>query len=361
MGEMLLTELGLYNARPTLRVDGQQNDRIDRLLRSMVMSEQEGGLSSLRVSFINWESQEDGSARPAFEDEALLKLGTELKVYGGEVAAPTEVFSGKVSAIEFAADPDGPPHLTVYAEDGCAKARLTRYTEVYPDKTLKQVVEAVARRASLTPQVTGLTDITDTWFQCNESDLAFLRRLLRRFGADAQVVGSELHVSPRDQVHRNDVELTLNSQLHRVRVVADLAQQATEVKVTGFDPLQGQAVSGTGSSAPLGPGTGRKGKDELQGVFQAREEQLSHQLALSQTEADALAKAHFAARARSFVRVEGVCEGNPSIRVGSHVALKDLSRRWDNTYYVIACEHRFDARRGFETAFTAESAFFGNP
>ena len=43
MGEMLLTELGLYNARPTLRVDGQQNERIDRLLRSMVMSEQEGG------------------------------------------------------------------------------------------------------------------------------------------------------------------------------------------------------------------------------------------------------------------------------------------------------------------------------
>lgn len=361
MGEMLLTELGLYNARPTLRVDGQQNERIDRLLRSMVMSEQEGGLSSLRVSFVNWESRENGGAGPAFEDESVLKLGTELKVYGGEVAAPTEVFRGKVSAIELSADPDGPPHLTVYAEDGFAKSRLVRHIDAYPDKTVRQLVEAVAGRANLTPQVTGLEDITDTWFQCNESDLAFLRRILRRFGADAQVVGSELHVSPRDQVHRNDIELTLHSQLHRVRVVADLAHQATEVKVTGFDPLQGQAVSGTGSSAPLGPGSGRTGRSELQRVFQARDEQMSHQLALSQPEADALAKANFAARARGFVRVEGVCEGNPALRVGTHVALKDVSPRFDNTYYVTACEHRFDATRGFETEFRAESAYLGNP
>lgn len=361
MGEMLLSELGLYNARPTLRVDGQRSERIDRLLRSMVMSEQEGGLSSLRVSFINWESREDGGAGPAFEDEAVLTLGTELAVYGGEVAAPTEVFRGKVSAIEFAADPEGPPHLTVYAEDGLAKSRLVRHIDVYAAKTVKQLVEAVAIRANLTPQVSGLEDITDTWFQCNESDLAFLRRILRRFGADAQVVGNELHVSPRDQVHRNDVELTLHSQLHRVRVVADLAHQTTEVRVTGFDPLQGQAVSGTGSSAPLGPGNGRSGRSELQRVFQARDEQMSHQLALSQTEAQALAKASFAARARSFVRVEGVCEGNPGIRVGTHLALKDVSPRFDNTYYVTASEHRFDARRGFETEFRAESAYLGNP
>jgi phage protein D len=361
MGEMLLTELGLYNARPTLRVDGQQDERVDRLLRTMVMSEQEGGLSSLRVSFVNWESREGGEAGPAFEDEALLKLGTELKVYGGEVAAPTEVFRGKVSAIEFSADPEGQPRLTVYAEDGLAKSRLVRHIDVYPDKTVKQLVEAIAGRAQLTPQVTGLEDVTDTWYQCNESDLAFLRRVLARFGADAQVVGTDLVVSPRDRMHRNDVELRRPSQLHRVRVVADLAHQATEVRVTGFDPLQGQAVSGTGSSAPLGPGSGRTGAAELQRVFQAREEQASHQLALSQPEADALAKAGFAARARGFVRVEGSCEGNPSIRVGTHVALKDISPRFDNTYYVTACEHRFDTNRGFETVFAAESAYLGNP
>jgi len=42
------------------------------------------------------------------------------------------------------------------------------------------------------------------------------------------------------------------------------------------------------------------------------------------------------------------------------VALKDVSPRFDNTYYVTACEHRWDVNRGFETGFCAESAFFGD-
>jgi uncharacterized protein len=361
MGEMLLSQLGVYTARPTLRVGGQQNDRVDELLQAMVLAEQEGGLSSLRVTFANWASREDGSAGPAFEDEQILKLGTELTVYGGEVAAPTEVFRGKVSALELRFDSDGPPKLIAYAEDGLAKARLVRSIDVYENKTLKYVAEQVCKRANLTPKVDDLPDITDTWFQCNESDLAFLRRLLRRFGSDAQVVGTELHAALRDKVHRNDIELRLHSQLYRVRAVADLTQQVTEVTVTGFDPAQGQAVSGAGSGAPLGPGSGRTGKTLVQSMYQGRPEQMSHQLALSQTEARALAEANFAARARGFVRVEGVTEGNPSIRVGSHVALKDVSPRFDNTYYVTAATHRFDVTRGFETEFTAESAYFGNP
>ena len=361
MGEMSLSQLGLYAARPTLRVDGQQNDRIDTLLQAMILTEQEGGLSSVRVAFANWESRPDGSAGPAFEDESVLKLGTEVAVYGGEIAAPTELFRGKVGALELRFDSDGPPRLTAYAEDGLAAARLKRRIDVYDDKSVADIAQAVAQRAGLTPKVTGLTDVTGTWFQCNESDLAFLRRVLRRFGADVQVVAKELHVAPRDQVHRNDVELHLHSQLYRIRAVADIAQQATEVRVTGFDPKQGQAISDTGSSAPLGPGSGRTGKAELQRAFGDRDEQVAHTLALTQGEAHALAQAHFAARARGFVRVEGVCEGNPAIRVGTNVAIKDVSPRFDNTYYVTGCVHRFDVTRGFETEFTAESAYFGNP
>jgi phage protein D len=232
---------------------------------------------------------------------------------------------------------------------------------VHESKTVADLARTVAQRAGLTPQVDGLADVSDTWFQCNESDLAFLRRLLQRFGGDAQVVGNELHVAPRAQVHRGDVELRLHSQLLRVRAVADLAQQTTELRITGFDPAQGQAFSGTGSGAPLGPGRGRSGKDELQRAFQDRDEQQSHALALSQTEAQAQAQAAFAARARGFVQVWGTCEGNPSLRVGSHVALKDVSPRFDNTYYVTACEHRWDATQGFQTEFHAECAYFGEP
>ena len=42
-----------------------------------------------------------------------------------------------------------------------------------------------------------------------------------------------------------------------------------------------------------------------------------------------------------------------------HVALKGISRRFDNTYYVTSAVHRLDVERGYETDFEAESAFLG--
>jgi phage protein D len=361
MGESNLSHLAYYSARPTLRIAGQDNAMASGLLQSLVMREQEGGLSSLEAAFVNFTTRESGQVGPAFEDEAVLKLGTALKVYAGEAAAPTEVFSGLVSALEFAFDSEGPPRLIVQAEDSAQQARMTRRIAVYEQQSVADIARAVANRMGLTPTITGLSDTSVLEVQFDESDLAFLRRLLARHGADLQVVGSELQVAPRQDVQRNGLTLRMHSQLHKLRVVADLAHQVTEVKVTGFDPAQGAAVQGSGNSAPLGPGSGRSGKSLLQQTWGERVQQTSHRLALSQAEADALAQAEFAQRARRFVRVHGQCEGNPALRVGTHVTLAEVSPRFDNTYYVTACTHRYDMQRGFETEFSAECAYLGNP
>ena len=76
-------------------------------------------------------------------------------------------------------------------------------------------------------------------------------------------------------------------------------------------------------------------------------------------EARALADASFDRRARRFVSVEGLAEGNPALRVGTHVSLRGLSPRFDNTYYVVRASHRYDQTRGYETEFEAECAYLG--
>ena len=131
MGEMNLSKLAFYSARPTLRIDGQDNDMASGLLQSMVMREREGGMSSLELAFVNHTARESGQVGPAFEDEQVIKLGAEMKVYAGEAAAPTEIFSGLVSAIELAMDSEGPPRLIVQAEDKAQKGRMNRRIAVH--------------------------------------------------------------------------------------------------------------------------------------------------------------------------------------------------------------------------------------
>lgn len=357
-GEQALSPQAVHAARPTVRVDSQANSKVADLLLAMEMTEQEGGMSTLELRFGNVASNPQGGAALAFEDDRVLKLGAEISVYGGDENAPQEIFRGLITALDAEFPEEGPPELVVLAEDRLQRARMARRTELHREVSIGDLAQAVASRFGLTPVVTGFSDQIGTWMQLNESDLAFLRRLLARYDGDVQIVGTEMHVSPRAEVQRGTVELQLASQLRRARVVADLSHQVTEVTITGWDAAQGQRVSKSSTGGALGPGAGRAGADVLNEIG-ARSEHVGHVAVNSDPEAQALADASFDRRARRFVCVEGLAEGNPALRVGTHVKVAGLSSRFDNTYYIVRASHRYNQTRGYETEFEAECAYLG--
>lgn len=351
----------IVTLRPTVRVEGEENERVTALLLAMRLVEAEGGMSGLELRLTDIASDPEGGTEDAFDDESIVKLGSAIAVYTGEEDSPQEIFQGKVTAIEYVRDEQNPPEIALHAEDALQKARLVRRTKLYEDASISDVVNQVANAAGLTPQVNGLSDNLGTIAQIDESDLAFLRRLLARYGGDMQVVGSELQVAARQDVQRGTITLEHGAELLEVRIVADLADQASEVTVTGWDPAQGARVTGRSDGSGLGPGSGRTGASILEEKFSRRSEHLGQLAAVAtDAEANAVASAALARRARRFVRVEGKSQGNPALRVGTHVTLSGLPNRWNNTYYVVRAEHRFDLVNGYQTLFEAESAYFGD-
>jgi uncharacterized protein len=361
MTELPLAAGQIYDTGPVIELDAGRAHALERELLAMELREARGGLASLELRFQGAAQHERGGIDLAFEhdDTDLLGLGESVRILAGDSADPVELFRGRVSAVEFAIEEDGAPELLVQAEDALFPLRLRRVTRLHPAGSLRGIVEAVLAPSGLLSRIDGLDGQVAAQAQTNESDLAFLRRLLADHDADLQMVGEELHVAPRAAAPRAEVTLAIGFQLQRVRVVADLADQPTGLTFAGFDAKAGRKIAITARDPALGPGRGRTGTEVQTATFGARAEHLDHRHVDTQTEAQALIDAAFAARARGFVKACGTASGNPRIRVGTDLRLQGLGPRFSNTYRVTAACHRFDRSEGYRTEFEAESAFFG--
>ncbi len=361
MGDTPITagNFAIYSAAPTLKVDSQSRATVDRMLLAMEMIESVGGLTSMELRFSNFGSFTGGEAGYVFEDDAVLKLGAQVEVFAGDQTSPTSLFKGRISALEGRYGSPNAPELVVLAEDALQAARMKRRSKVHENLTLADLVSNLAQSVGLTPRTDGLSANAGTHVQLNESDLAFVRRILARYDADLQVVGDELHAAPRTQIQRNQIELTLDEHLRAVRVIADLAHQVTKIEYSGWDFAQGQVAASSRDANPPGPGTGRAGSDLLKDAFGDRAEQLAHVSVRDSSEAQAVVDAEWEQRSRRFVTLHATTVGTPDLRVGSHVKVNRLGTRFDNTYAVVAATHRYDQTRGYETDFTAECAYLG--
>jgi phage protein D len=353
----------VHSTLPTVEIDGMSYPLLSANIVAVRMEETLGGLSSLELSMTDWVARGDGSAGHGSDAGSPLKLGAGLRVFMGPAAILAgEIFDGQVTALECETREAEPPLITVVAEDRLFAARRKRRTRLFENKSVKDIVTQVAGDHGLTPEVRdGLPTFTATWAQEDETDLAFLRRLLARFDGDLQIVGAKLQAGKVGLNQRSALTLTAGSTLESVRVTADVADQITAAKVATHDPATGEALTGEAQAQGNGPGHGKTGADVLNEKFAAVEWPLRRYGPMTQAEADAVAQAEYDRHARAFVRACGTAIGNAQLRVGSWVTLAGVNAQFANDYAVIRCTHRYDPAFGYRTDFIAESAYLGDP
>jgi uncharacterized protein len=361
MPEDQLYETLIVDTRPVLEIDGEQHPMIVELIESLEVCEQAGGLSTLEALLGNSADHEGAGLEFAFEftETSFFALGKQIRVLAGDALDPQEIFRGTISALGFECADGGQPRLRVIAEDALMPWRMVRRNRSFPAGPVRDIVDALAADTPLTAVITGLNDETDAQQQLNETDLGFLRRLLDRYDADVQVVGDELHVSPRAAVDRGSVTLELGHQLRSVRVTADLAHQRGVTQLAGLDVGTGGVEVVEAAGDQFGPGDGMTGSEAIEAAFPGTRDRIAGTAFRDGAEAQAVADSAQRRRARRFVIAEGTATGNSAIRVGTVLTLSGLGPRFSNDYYTVRTRHAFDQEAGYVTDFTAECAYLG--
>ncbi len=351
--------VAVYSTRPTIEVGGLDYPLINQNIIAIRVEEAIGGLTTAELTVVDWVARTDGTSGFAGDSGSPLVLGAGLRVFLGpaEVLA-SEVFDGQIIAVETEVVKDGPPRLTVIAEDRLFAARRTRRSRILTEKSPGDVATQIAQDYNLTPEIrSGLDTPVCNWVQQDESDLAFLRRILARYDADVQIVGGKMQVGRIAMDQRNALTLTVGTTLECVRICADVAHQISRAKLTSFDPASGNPVTADIAAQGSGPGSGKTGADLLSSAFAAIQHPLGHYGPMTQGEADRVAAAVCDRRSRAFVLASGTAIGTAELRVGSWVTLAGVNPAFANVYAVTSATHRYEPTQGYHTDFVAECAY----
>lgn len=344
-----LADNAFVNARPRLCVEGECRPDLAGALISLVVNLPLSGSGHAELVVGNFGLDENGGG-PGFLFPDV-DLGRRVQVRFGEDDGE-RVFEGEVTGVEERYG-DGAPRLHLLLQDRLHRLARNRRSQVLEDLSLNDVVRRVADDAGLESDV-NVPGGSATWHQLNESDLAFLLRLLGRFDIALRWDGERLRARA-EAPDSEPVQLDAQDNALRVRLIADLNHQPRETQVLGINVARNNALSAHADrfSSPL---EGESGASTLADLGWAGQEIVPQPLPRSQIEADALAQAHFDRRAKRFVSGEVRCIGEPGLGSGREVRLSGVSPRLAGVYRVVHCVHRFDGVTGFESHLKVQRA-----
>jgi len=336
------------NTRPVISVNGEENPQINGMLGDMIVNLPLMGSAHAELSLTNW-GEGTQAADVLF---SALDFGDSIKIAiagrdpGSGETTEHPIFDGEITGIEERYG-GGAPQLFLLVQDKLHHLGRLRNSRTFEEYTADEIVQAIARESGLTADEVSVSSLRSTYHQINESNLAFLFRLLTHFDVALRLDDGRL----RARAEAPDSQpIVLNADQNKIpiRLLADLNNQQTTARVQGFNVGTHEQVSGSADTLYPSP-AGTTAAQTLRRLGWSGDTELRQPFPLSQGEAEAYATAHFSSRARRFITGDIRCDGEPLLKSGREIRLEGVSPRLQGKYQVVHCVHRFGGEKGFET------------
>ncbi len=338
-----MTTPAFVSTRPQLKLNGEARDDLEQALNAMVVNLPLNGSAHAELQLNNWGQTGQGDTPDFLFND--IALGKSLEILIGADDRPSTIFTGEITGIEERFG-DGSPALVLLLQDRLHRLARSRHSRSFDDQSPDDIVRSIASDAGLQADA-SISAATATWHQLNESDLAFLLRLLGRFDIALRLEGNALRAKP-EQPDPAPLAIDAQDSALKIRLLADLNHQPVSVKVQGYNVGTAEAVDHDSSAMQPAP-RDKTAAATLTDLGWPGEEVVPQPFARSSAEADAYAAAHFRRQAKQFVAGEIVVQGEAALRSGREIELTGVSPRLRGKYQVVHCLHRFDNAGGFET------------
>jgi uncharacterized protein involved in type VI secretion and phage assembly len=280
----------------------------------------------------------------AYRATVPVSLGAPLRV-----SVDAELFTGEVTAVEFATEADGTGVFRIRAYDPLHRLRKRQELRVFESVSAAELAERLAGTVGLRVDAEEDGPRLERVLQHRHSDLDLLTEVCGRAGLYAAVDGGTLRLVTLAG-RGVPVPLDVGRNLWQVTVSANLDRLAAESSVLGWHPQRAEPLSGTASSAR----SGRRAAQRLDAdAVGAGTRTLVDQPGRSTDEVTALAQAAYDMRVASALTVTGVAEGDTALRVGGRITLGGVAEPVAGTYVLTEVTHTVDGN-GYLTAFSTE-------
>ncbi|MEQ9552337.1 MAG: VgrG-related protein [Coleofasciculus sp. G3-WIS-01] len=360
-----------YVAEPILNIDGQLASQalLDDIIE--IALEESLHLPGMFTLVIKNDYFPGRTEDQTWRHGDLFEIGKTIKI--GFVSSTTAarefeaqekdyVLEGEITAMEcnFTRDSEAPMIIRGY--DISHRLWRGRYNRSFQNMTDTDIVKKIAGEVGITTGKIdetggpyGYGDINGSngyVFQENQTNLEFLRERAARNGFEFFVQDGKLNF--RKPKVDESLELKWLKDVHSFQVRVSSAEQVSEVEVRGWDYSQKLPIVETANRGQVHTkndyGDGAKTSTSFKGKPPTPKMILVDQPVFNAPEARTIAQAICDELGGEFVQADAKAEGNPKIRPGRVIKLKDIGK-YSGEYYVTETRHLFE-ERVYTTEFT---------
>lgn len=299
----------------------------------------------------------------AFEwlDKDTFKVGAEVEVESGYettnesgASEMTSVFYGEVTSLEVDMDTEKDVVFFVHCLDKSHRLHRGRQSRTFVNVTDSDIVSQLASEAGLTAATDATSEVHDWVMQNNQTNWEFLIERAGRASRRLYVQGQrELHFKKVKNEGEATISLSWGDNLISFRPHVAAGHQVDTVEVRGWnrktkEAIIGQATTPNGIPQVGGPNDGGA---VTQAAFSSAKMVVTDHPIFSQSEADTLAQSVRDDIGGNFLEAEGTCLGDPHLKPGVAVEIKNIGTKYSGKYVLSSTVHTYSTN-GYLTDFT---------